>query len=203
MGADGFGKVLFGIREFFCHVCDGVRGADGECAVQDASQESDATAPTGVVVEVLPDEAVAGMFGGHGGKDDDGHDAANRDDEEAELLQVREVFVEEDGDCNADPCDAEETYKDVPMLDHVVRMIQEVHLNAQFGHDVNDGGEVEKPAEVVQRAGIEAPDTAIFGSWSDGSPMVDAARGWDSRSELTRPSANANVVRTSIRLPPL
>ena len=55
-------------------------------------------------------------------------------------------------------------------------MIQEVHLDAQLGHDVDDGCEVEEPAKIVEEAGKESDRTTPFGTWSDGRPMINSTR---------------------------
>ena len=105
LGGDGAGQVAFWVGQFFRHVGYRVRGADGEGAVQDAGQEGDAGGPAGGVVPVCPDEGVGGVFLGHRGQHDDGHDAADGDDEKAALLEDGQEAVEEDCDGDADPGD--------------------------------------------------------------------------------------------------
>lgn len=137
-------------------MCDGVGSADCERAIENAGQERDATAPAGVVGKVGPDEAGRSVRGRHRREDDDGDDASDRDHEEAEVLQMGQDAVEEDGDGDAYHRDANQPDEDVPRLDDIVRMVQKVHLHAEFRHDVHDGREVKEPAEVVECAGKEA-----------------------------------------------
>lgn len=59
-----------------------------------------------------------------------------------------------------------------------------IHLHRYIGRDGDDGGEVEYPAEKVERAGEEAEDAAVTGAGGHGGPMVDATGGGDRRGEL-------------------
>ena len=52
-----------------------------------------------------------------------------------------------------------------------------VHLHRYIGRDGDNGGEVEYPAEEVEKAGEEAEDAAVPGAGGHGGPVVDAASG--------------------------
>lgn len=50
-------------------------------------------------------------------------------------------------------CDNHQCDEDMPLLDFIITvwrtMIQEIHLNHEFSHDVDDRSQIEKPAEEV------------------------------------------------------
>ena len=82
----------------------------------------------------------------------------------------------------------------MPGLDNVVGVVDGVHLDHELGHDVDDGCEVEEPAEEVDEAGEEAHAASMAGTGGDGCPVVDSACGWDGGGELGQRCANEGVV---------
>jgi len=74
----------------------------------------------------------------HSSENSNCSNSTDNDDEESELLEIGEEFVEEDCDGDAEPANYEEGDENVPWLDNVVGVIQTIHLHAQFRHDVDD-----------------------------------------------------------------
>ena len=65
-------------------------------------------------------------------------------------------------------------------------MVNGIERYSYIGCDLYDGCEVEDPAEEINPASEESEDTAIFGAWSKGSPMIDAAGRRNRGCELER-----------------
>lgn len=95
------------------------------------------------------------------------------------MLQVSEVAIEEDRRSDTQPHNDQERDEDVPLLDYVERVVEEVHLYTELRHDIGNGREIEEPAEEVEPPSVETEHAAIFGAGGDGRPVIDAAGGGD------------------------
>lgn len=117
-----FGKVLLGMGHLFCHVSDGVRGANREGAVENAQQESNAPRPSCsvILVERCPHEVMGRMLLRHDGKYDDGDDAADQDEPHSRMLSVRCVLVGKDHEAGRPPESDEIADVDVEWLADIV-----------------------------------------------------------------------------------
>jgi hypothetical protein len=135
---DSFREISSGVREFFGHVGYSIWSADCECSIQHASEESHAARPARVVLEVGPHERGGGVFLRHSRQHDNRDEPPRQHDEQPKMLQVGEVAIEEDGCSDTQPYDDQQSNEDVPLLDHVEGVVEEVHLHAEFGHDVGD-----------------------------------------------------------------
>ena len=117
---------------------DCVRCADGKCSVQHAGEKRHSAAPSSLVIPICPDERVARMVLRHDCKNDDGGQASDQHYKKSELLDNWEESVEKDRYCNAHPDDYRESDENVPRLDGVVGVVDGIHLDNKFRHDVDD-----------------------------------------------------------------
>ena len=124
------------------------------------------------------------MHLGHRCDYDDGHDSADDNKEQADLVQQWQQTIPEHYKRAARPGYEDESDVDVPWLDDEVGVEHGVHLHGYIGGNGDNRGEIEYPTEKVKRAGEEAKDAAVAGSGGDGRPVVDTTGGGDRRGEL-------------------
>ena len=100
------------------------------------------------------------------------------------MLYDWEESVEKDRYSNADPDDYRESDENVPWVDGIVGVVDGIHLDNKLRHDVDDGGEVEEPAEEVDETSEKAHSTTVTWTCSYGGPVIDTAGRWYGRGEL-------------------
>ncbi len=82
---------------------NGIRGANCKSTIQNTGQECHAIRPPGSIHPVGPHETVSGMLRGHGRHDDNRDETARQDQEQSQILQVRDDTVAKDDDGDAEP----------------------------------------------------------------------------------------------------
>lgn len=175
--ANRLGQIPAWMGQLLRHMGDGIRGADGEGAVEHAAQERNTPGPSGQVVlgERAPDEPRRGVGFGHGHKHGDGDDASGQDEEHAGVLRVRQQAIGEDDAGGAQPGDQDVGDVGVPRLEDKARMVGRVHLDGDVGGDLDQRGQVEHPPEEVDPSREESHHATPFGPGGDGGPVVDSS----------------------------
>ena len=111
----------------------------------------------------------------HSSHNDNGDETSCEDQEQSNVLQIRNEAIAKDVDTAAKPNHAQKSNVGVPCLNDQVRMEHSVHLHQNIGRDICNRSKVEDPAEKVQPAAEEPKTPAPSRTRSDGRPVIDAS----------------------------
>lgn len=136
-------QVLLRMWQLLSHMRDSIWGAHSIRPVQNSQQKRQTVRPAREVIlgEGSPYKMIAGVTLGHGRYDNDGDDTADDDEEQADVLGVRNHSVGKDHNCRGKPEDKQVGDVDLPWLVGVSGLVVDrVHADADVGRDLHQGG---------------------------------------------------------------
>ena len=117
------------------------------------------------------------MLGRHRCHDNNGDEASNNNHKKSKALKVWQKAIPKYRNRYREPANQHQGHVDMPRLDDQVRMVDGVHLNKQFRHDIDNRRKIEHPAKEVQKSSIETNHPAGSRSWRDRCPMIHSTSG--------------------------
>lgn len=164
-------------RDLFGQMGRTIRCAHAVGAVEHSSHEDESlTRVSGLVGPRPPDVVIGGVREsvdmGHNGTDDDGNEDTGKDEETADVPDIRKDSVQEEYNATAHPGADDEAYKDMPRLRDEAGVHERIHGDSLLSQNGGHGRGPEDPGEAVPKSGEKPARATIFPS-SDGGPVID------------------------------